>query len=437
MTGERAALNILLKVTREDAYLNLALKDGLLGVDTASVPRITALVYTAIEKIAFCDYYIDKYAKGRVHSSIRGILRLSLTELFFMDTPDHAVCSKYVSLTEEIGKGKLKGFVNGVLRNIARDRKSGNLPGLPENFSERMNVLTGYPVFMINEYSERYGEEFTEQLLTASVRGTGIRPVYPKSREEIKPLLEQEGFAVSESKIVKGALKADTLNGSIAESELFKCGSITIQSEGAMLACVLLDPKPGMNVLDLCAAPGGKTAYIWDLAERKGSVIAWDIHEHRVELIRKTLSRLGCLGVKCAVKDATVFDESLYESFDRILCDVPCSGLGGGSKPDARLRRTEESVSELSKIQYSILDNCSKYLKSDGLLVYSTCTLSHRENESVVDRFLKTHPGFEPAPFGELIPNHLKERSVDGSLTLFPNLDDTEGFFIARLKRKV
>lgn len=436
MTGERAALNILLKVTREDAYLNLAVKDGLSEVDPKSVPRLTALLYTAFEKLSFCDYYIDMYARGRIHSSIRGILRLALTELFFMDVPDHAVCQRYVSLTGEIGKAKLKGFVNGVLRSIARDKNAGVLPPLPKEFIDRMCVESGYPEFMIREYVRRFGEPFTKELLSSGTIGETLRAVAPMTADELVEKLSSDGMQAEKSALVKDAVRVSSLKGGITENELFKNGSMTVQSEGAMLACVLLEPKPGMNVLDACAAPGGKTAYVFDLMGRTGSVTAWDVHPHRIELIKSTLSRLGCHGVKTEVRDASVFDSSLESSFDRILCDVPCSGIGGGSKPDSRMRRTNEDIEELSRLQYSILDTCAKYLKVGGILVYSTCTISERENESVILRFLSDHRDFVPDPFCVLLPVELRERASDGYLTLFPNIDRTDGFFIARLKRK-
>ncbi len=436
MTGERAALNVLLKVTNEDAYLNLALKDGLSGVDRRSVPRLTALLYTALEKLSFCDYYIGKYAKGRIHSSVRGILRLALTELFFMDTPDHAVCKKYVDLTEEIGKAKLKGYVNGVLRSIARDIRSGSLPPLPEDTAERLNVISGYPPFLIDEYVRKYGASFTEEMLSCSLRGMSLRAVKPMTSDELIKRLSGSGFYAERSVLAEDIVKVSSYNGDVAEDELFKTGLMTVQSESAALACVCLDPKPGMNVLDACSAPGGKTAYIFDLMGRSGSLSAWEVHPHRAELTANTMSRLRISGVKCEVRDASVFDGELSESFDRILCDVPCSGLGGGSKPDARLRRTEESIRKLSLVQYSILDTCSGYLKPGGIMVYSTCTISETENESVVSRFLSEHGDFEPAPFTELLPDRLRDRAANGRLTLFPNLDETEGFFIARFRRK-
>lgn len=436
MTGERAAYEILLKVTREDAYLNLALKDALNSVASEDRAYVTALVYTASEHLAYCDHLIESYAKGRIQSSVRCVLRLALTELFFMDKPDYAVCSRALKLTEEIGKGKLKGFVNGVLRTISRDRAAGSLPELPLDFTERMRVMSGYPEFLIREYVRKYGEEKTEKLLNPQNSGIAVRPVFPADKDEIREHFLSKNSCVSDGRISRGALAVDRLNGPVTEDELFKKGRMTVQSEGAMLSCEVLEPGEGMRVLDACAAPGGKSAYICDLMKRSGYVAAWDIHPHRVKLIESTLSRLGIEMVDSSVRDASVYAPALESSFDRILLDVPCSGLGGGSKPDARLRRTEESIREISLLQSRILETCSAYLKPDGLLVYSTCTVSESENENVVQGFLGGHPDFELKPFHELVPEPLKERASQGMLQLLPCDDGTEGFFLARLGRR-
>ena len=437
MTAERNALEILMKITREGAFANLALKDGFSDGSTTNVGRSTALIYTALENLNYCDFIIDSYAKGRVHSVIRGVLRLALTELFFMDSPDHAVCSKYVELTAEIGKGKLKGFVNGVLRSVARDRIAGKLPPLPEEPAARLEIVSGYPAFMIREYIAQYGESFTEDMLTHRAGATALRPVYPHTAAEIAEHFAQKCVDLVPGLLDGYAVKAVSLGGDVTKDELFMSGAVTVQSESAMLACICLAPPPGGRVLDACAAPGGKTALLYDLMQRRGEIAAWDVHPHRVELILSTLSRLGIHeGVAVRTEDASVPHPELENSFDAVLLDVPCSGLGGGSKPDARYRRTQESIEELSAVQRRILESCSRCLKPGGALVYSTCTLSKREDEDVVCGFLKEHPEFSLDSLSAFLPEKLRQRGAGGMMRLFPNIDDTEGFFIARLIRK-
>ena len=434
MTGERACLNILLKVTKEDAYLNLALKEGLKGVDSKDKPRLTALVYNTVEHIGYCDFLITHYAKGRLHSQIRGILRMAVAELLFMNTPDYAVCSKAVKLTAEIGKAGLKGYVNGVLRAVARDHENDSLPALPSDFVKRMSITSSYPEFLVAEYAKTYGEAFTEEMLTASVKGISVRPVQPFTADELETLLASRGLTPKKSRIVDGAFVIDRLGGALDEDTDFHDGRFTVQSEGAMLAVRCLDPKEGMTVLDACAAPGGKTSYMLDLMNNKGDMTAWELHPHRAELTEKTLKRLG-RELKCTVRDSSVYDYFFADRFDRVLLDVPCSGLGAGSKPDARFRRTEDDVKRLSRIQRSILDTCSKYVKVGGILVYSTCTVSKAENEDVIKAFIDNNRGFELMPVSGSISEDIKKRGENGMLQLFPNTDGVDGFFIAKLRR--
>ncbi|MBO6060717.1 MAG: 16S rRNA (cytosine(967)-C(5))-methyltransferase RsmB [Clostridia bacterium] len=434
MTAERKIYEVFFRVTEEGAYANLALKDGLPGEPPSVVSRASAWVYTALEKLNYCDYMLARFAKGRIQPRIRALLRLFSAELFFMGAPDHAVVSRAVALTAQIGKAPLKGYVNGVLRSMARARASGSLPALPDEPEKRLSVEYGCPEFMAAEYIEKYGLSFTEEMLSSRVKGVALRPVYPHGSGEIKAHLDELGIPYGESRLVPGALVAGSFP-SLAQDELFLSGVFTVQSESAMLACRCLDPKPGMRVLDACAAPGGKTAYLFDLMERRGSVSAWDIHPHRVGLIRSTLERLGVSQIEPEQRDASVHDPALDSSFDAVLLDVPCSGLGGGSKPEAMYRRTEQSIEELARVQSAILSACSDYVAVGGTLVYSTCTLSDREDEQVVESFLKADPRFRLRSIAEHLPEYAAERGGGGMMRLYPNLDGTEGFFIAKLER--
>ena len=453
MTYRRAVLEALLKVTEEDAFANLAAKQAFSDVRPNDVGRSTALLYTTLEHLTYCDFIINAYAKGRVRPQIRGVLRLAATELFFMDTPEHAVCNESVKLTAEIGKAQLKGYVNGVLRAIIRDRHEGKLPALPEDPAERLEIETGFPRFIIGEHIARFGLDRAESFFKAKPCPSCIRAVYPNKLTDIETELEAYGVSGSDL-LSEDALFVESLAG-LAESDLFTDGRVTVQSAGAMLACRCLDPLPGMRVLDCCAAPGGKTAYVFDLMRREGSILAWELHPHRAELIERTLERLHIPferiagaseaaalmdtsrdGVSIAVHDATLPVPELEGRFDAVLCDVPCSGLGGGTKPDARSRRTEESVDELSRLQLAILKNCSRFVKPGGTLVYSTCTVSLRENEGVIERFLESEKGFIHSSLSGYLPERLKERGECGSITLLPNVDGVEGFFISRMIRK-
>lgn len=435
MSSDRRAFEIFMRITQDGAFANLALKDGLSGCDPNEAARVSALVYTALEKLNRCDFMIDAFAKGRLQPKIRGVLRLAVCELFFMRTPDHAVCSNAVELTERIGKAGLKGYVNGVLRAMIRARDKGELPKLPSDIVERLRIETGYPAFMIKEYVSRFGEAFTEDMLKNRSSGVCVRGVYPHTPEETERLLSEKGLVFRKSEIVGGAFIIDGFGASIEEDAHFKSGELAVQSESAMLACVCLDPGRGARVLDACAAPGGKTAYISDLMERTGSITAWELHPHRAELIKASLKRLHVDNADVFVHDSSVPDGAAKRDYDAVICDVPCSGLGGGSKPDALYRRTDESIEELSDLQYRILEASSERVRDGGTLVYSTCTVSYRENEGVAERFLNAHPEFHPAPLTRYLSSALAERESRGMIQLFPHIDKTEGFFIAKFER--
>ena len=433
MTDHKTAYLVLDEIIRGGAYANLALKHRTFNLSSADAADITALVYETIEHLNYTGFILKHFAKGRLHGSIKLILSMGITELLFMDAPAYAVCNEYTELTRDIGKRELTGFVNGVLRNIERHRN--DLPKLPGDFAEKCNILYGTPVFMVREYLNEYGKEFTEKLLSSKIHPVTIRICDESKRAEIIKALESENIVYRKSKFSDDALIIEKAP-SVFENPFFKDGSITVQSESAMLVCLACAVKDGMNVLDACAAPGGKTAYLSKLMHGTGNITAWDIHPHRVGLIKNTLSRLHIKNTVCAVHDASEFSGDYADSMDVVLADVPCSGFGGGSKHDVYLNRTEKDVSELALLQKKILDCCAGYVKKGGALVYSTCTVSKRENEDNIRRFLAEHKDFEPESPEFCFPKEYAGRFSHGMIQLFPHIDGTDGFFIARMRRK-
>ena len=203
-----------------------------------------------------------------------------------------------------------------------------------------------------------------------------------------------------------------------------------------MLACQAVNVKPGMQALDCCAAPGGKTAYLAEIMNGTGRVYAWDVHEHRVTLIRAMMHRLRLENVRPVVRDAAVLKEDLAGTMDAVLLDAPCSGLGVmDNKPDIKYRATPESVRELTEIQEKLLDTCCQYVKRNGTFVYSTCSILPEENSQQVKRFLEKHPEFAIAPLPETIDEKFRKEYTDTGLQLLPHRDGVEGFFIARMRR--
>lgn len=434
MTNRRIAFNILNKVVGGGAYANLALKDELSGMNGNAASAITALVYNTIERINYADFLIDHYVTGRLHGSIRLVLRMGISELLFMKSPGYAVCDESVKLTKDIGKAKLSGFVNAVLRRI--DRERDELPPLPENAEERFNTLYGVPSFMTKEYITLYGEVFTESLLKSNVHFLTVRAQHPFTSMELEKYLNDNGISYHRGRLTSEAFMLE--NGiDVINNELFASGKIAVQSESAMLACLACGASKGDRVLDVCGAPGGKTAYLASIMHDNGSITIWDIHAHRVELIKNTLERLHVSIAGASQHDATELEKSYIDSMDVVLVDAPCSGLGGGSKPDAYLNRTERSIIELSELQSRILDCCCKYVKTGGVLIFSTCTISRRENEDNVLKFLNAHKEFSLDSLEFCLPSGYAERADSGMIQLFPNMDGVDGFFIARMKRRV
>ena len=414
----------------------MALKEGLRGCDSNSAAFITALTHAAIENLKYSDYLLAHFVKGRMHGSIRLLLRMEIAELLMMNTAPYAVIDESVKLTKEIGKSGLAGFVNGVLRRIDRERDS--LPALPDDDSEYLQVKFGIPRFLADEYLSQYGREFTENMLASANTNMTFRAQYPYTSDEVIARLN----AVSEYSDITfefGKLDPNAIIPSrgfdATATRLFKDGMLTVQSESAMLVCRACKVRPGIKVLDACAAPGGKTAYLASLMRNTGFIQAWELHENRVKLTNATLSRLGA-NAACIRHDATEPMPELYESFDIVLIDAPCSGFGVSSKPDTYLNRTEGTVREIYCTQKKILDECSKYVKSGGALVYATCTISRPENEENVLGFLAEHKEFELEGFSDMLPVEYADRASGGMLQLFPHLDGSDGFFIARMIKK-
>ena len=430
MSVRRRALEALMDITDRGAYANLRLKEALEGMDERDAKWAGALVYTVLDRLNYIDYVIETHARGKLQLSIRGILRMGVCQVLFMDVPDSAACDESVKLAREIGKGALSGYVNAVMRSVCRTKE--NPLDLPGDLAERLSIEYSFPLFLIREYIERYGEAFTQNMLTFRGRGITLRAQYPYTEEELERELFDRKLAFTRGEIAKSAFCLER-GLDVTKIELFLSGKVAVQSEGAMLACLALDPAPEQNVLDACAAPGGKTAYVSALMRGEGSITAWEIHPHRAALTAKTLARLHVNNAEVAVRDASIADAALFETMDAVLVDAPCSGLGLWGKPDAKQNKDEQTVERLSALQKSILSACAGYVKRGGTLVYSTCTVSHAENEAQVEAFLKEHKEFSPASLEAYVPQSLHERAKGGMLQLFPHLDSVEGFFVARM----
>ena len=430
--ARRAAAEALIAVER-GAYANLALKEILPAVAESNRPFCSALVYTALENQLYLDDIIARFAKGSMKPAAKAAIRLGLCQALLMDVPAPVAADESVKLIKAMGKPALAGFVNGVLRSAFRQTDALAMPSGMD--ARSMSIRRGVPEWVAERFISRFGAEAAEAVLACPGERGSLRANTLKAG--VEQVRESLGFPVVSGRFVPEVLRFESAEGDLTAHPLFKSGAVALQSEASALVCKVADPKPNTRVLDACAAPGGKTACLAAMVNNKAEICAWDLHPHRVELIKSACSRLGALGVAAGEKDASLFDPAFAESFDTVLVDAPCSGLGVPGKPDLRLRKTEEDVTALAALQLRLLTVCSKYVRPGGVLVYSTCTISKTENEDVADAFLSSDPNFYP---GDLVPYFPRDfdssRLLGGRVQLLPPIDGVNGFFLARMLKK-
>ncbi len=412
------ALRILREITENDAFADLAVKNGLAA--SKLMPRdkalSTALVYGTVQHLRFIDFQLESVSARPLASltpDIRNILRLAVYQIRFMDRiPNRAAVDEAVKMAKRHAFSA-SSFVNGVLRNLLRKGWS-----YPKKLRARLGVTYSFPDWLVKLWMEQFGAEECEKLLAAC---NEVPPISVR----VNPLMSSSAAILGLCKgqktpIENGLLIEEPSN--IAETPMFSDGWLTVQDIGAQMASLTLSPLPGDRVLDVCAAPGGKTTHMAELMENEGEIVAWDMHPHRVELIRKNAARLGLSIIKAETHDARVLDANHMWKYDKVMVDVPCSGLGIlRKKPDIKWRRVLEDLENLTIEQASILETASYYVKRGGTLLYCTCTLNRRENEEIVDAFLRLHNEYEKAAEYK---------------TLLPHIDNTDGFFIAKLRKR-
>lgn len=438
------AIEVLEKIELEDAYSNLLLREVIdnyeLSKEEANL--LTELVYGVLQRKMTLDYQLDPFLKKQKKLAhwVRQLLRISLYQMEYLDRiPDHAIINEAANIARDKGHRGIVGLVNGVLRNI--QRKGVRQPSDLQPINKRLSIQYSLPQWLIDKFIRQLGEKEAEELAASfSERPKlSLRVNLNKiSREDVIDELNSEGFEASESKISPYGIIVK--KGVPINSRLFKEGYLVVQDESSMLVAPALNIKPDHHVLDACAAPGGKTMHIatnfLDKA-KGGKVVALDVHDHKINLIKANAKRLGVEEVVEAKRlDARkILKEFKIETFDRILIDAPCSGLGlMRRRPEIRYNKTKEDILSLQKLQLEILNEASKALKPGGELVYSTCTITQEENQEVINQFLEKNTQFSRAevevPEGEL------KVSEDGTLTIYPHQYETDGFFISRLKKQ-
>ena len=422
--NRKTAYLSLVDVESKKAYSNLAINHQVIINKPNSQGFVRELVYGVLENKLLLDHYIDQLVIngiGSLKTPELTIIRMGIYQLGYMDSvPEYAAVNESVVLAKKYCRSK-SGLVNGVLREYLSRKLQLKLPDRSEDEVAYLSVKYSYAPWIVELWLDHYSTDFVEELMKAgnvtppmTVRLNWLKVMKP----DLIKKLEAKHFQVEEGRICQNALN---IKGSrLLDTELYKLGMFTPQDESSMLVAEKLDPKHGETVMDVCAAPGGKTTAIAERMNTTGRIIASDIYRRKLDLIDKEARRLGITNIETRSWDATRVDSSMIQKADRVLVDAPCSGLGVvRRKPEIKYKELTEEMELLPKKQLAILSASSGYVKPGGRLVYSTCTVNPRENERVVEAFLKKNPAFSKI-----------ERTL-----LLPNVNGTDGFFICVMER--
>ena len=422
--NRKTAYLTLIDVESRKAYSNLALNHQIIINKPSSQAFVREIVYGVLEHKLTIDYYLDQLVRNGIENLKAAeltILRMGVYQLRYMNSvPEYAAVNESVVLAKKYCRGKA-GFINGVLREYLNRKMQLRLPDRGEDEVRYLSVKYSYSPWIIELWLEHYDMEFVERLLEA---GNETAPLTVRlnwlkvMKKDFIDSLQKKGFEVSEGNLCQNALNVKGTG--LLDSEMYKLGMFTPQDESSMLVAEKLDPQQGETIMDVCAAPGGKTTAIAERMNNTGRIIASDIYRRKLDLIDKDARRLGILNIETRSWDATRVDSSMVQKADRVLVDAPCSGLGViRRKPEIKYKEYTDDMELLPKKQLAILSASSAYVKPGGVLLYSTCTINPRENEQVVDTFLRKNLSF---------------RQVERKL-LLPDVDKTDGFFICLMEK--
>lgn len=443
LNPRKIGMEILNAIEQEEAYSNLAIQDALRNnkLKIEDKRLVSRLVYGVVENRMKLDYCIQKYSKTKIKKiqlSVLNILRLAVYQIDFMERiPNSAAVNEAVNLTKKVNF-KSAGFVNGILRAYLR----GNgciIDGTKMSKVDYLSIEYSHPKWMVERFIEQWGPDKTIQILKANNEAADISfriNILKTDKTTLLDKLNKAGIKIKAGELLEESLVVERLGDkSIDEIIEFKNGEFLVQDISSMLVGHVVDPKPGELVIDVCAAPGGKTTHLAELMNNKGRVIAFDIHPHKIDLIKENATRLGLDNIQNHCWDARDEKVEFINSADKVLVDAPCSGLGIiRRKPEIRYTKSENDILSLSKVQLEILNVSANYVKMDGQLIYSTCTIDKEENIDNVMCFLQENPEFELEDINFLLPEQLKGSTK--YLQVLPGEHGMDGFFIARFKRK-
>ncbi|HEX7066456.1 MAG TPA: 16S rRNA (cytosine(967)-C(5))-methyltransferase RsmB [Bacillales bacterium] len=437
------ALTTLLKIEQDEAYSNLLINGAVEKnhFDSKDTALFTRLVYGTVQRKNTLDFYLDGFLKKEPELWVRVLLRLAVYQMAYLDRiPDRAVLHESVEIAKRRGHKGIAGLVNGVLRAI--QRKGLRDPAAIKDQVEKLAVETSHPEWLLGRWLSQYDQETVRKICEANntLPEVSIRTNTVKTtRDQLLNDLKSEDIEVENGSLSPEALKIT--KGAVQHTSSFKNGLFSIQDESSMLAAYALDVNEGMNILDGCAAPGGKTTHIAQLLNNTGNITALDLHKYKIKLIEEQASRLGLANITARALDSRMAPEEFQRaSFDRILVDAPCSGFGViRRKPDIKWGKSAEDIEMLAAVQGEILQALAPLLKPGGKLVYSTCTIEREENEEVVASFLRQHSEFSMDPtLGNRLPERLQNHmdTLEGQVQILPHQFGTDGFYIAVLRKE-
>ena len=449
MTARNLAVQVLLQVFYESAYANLALEKALKYCSLAPRDRglVTELVNGTIRMKKHLDWVLDLFLatkRRQLERRVYVILILSLYQLLFLErVPAYAVINEAVEMARSEGKGA-SGLVNGLLRNVERSRDQITYPDPSRDIVSYLAVFYSHPEWMVSRWIDRYGYEDTRKLLAFNNQSPPLTVRVNRLKtnaSELAARLDAEGVKARAGKISDTSLLLESLPTPLSELQAYSEGLFYIQGESTMLIPLCLAPRPDSLVYDFCCGVGGKTTHLAELMGDRGKIVAFDLYRHKLELLEQNCRRLGISIVESRQGDLFDLIPELTEA-DAVLLDAPCSGLGVlRSRADLRWRKKEEDIALMSELQSRMLEQAARTVRPGGKLLYSTCSLEPEENQEVVRELRDRHPDLVPEDLNSHLPRPLprpedRQQAAQGWLQLYPHVHGTDGFFIARLRKR-
>ena len=439
-TAREVAVKVLNRIERTDSYLDKLLDFELRNSELSKLDKsfLTELVNGTIRWKMKIDYVISQFYRGdysKLDINIKNAIRIAMYQIMFLErVPQSAAVNEAVEFVKKLRGQFLANLVNAILRTSIRKLDTVEYPSIEADAVKALSTVHSFPTWLVRRFINRFGVYETEQLLTAlNERPKLSIRVNPKkiAPEELASGFEAKGLKVTRGQFISNFFYVEGLSR-IGELESFRAGQFTVQDESAGIVSVLLDPKPGERILDMCAAPGGKTTHILELTNGEADVTAIEKYENRARLIEDAVERMGYTNIKIVVADAAKFSDGVL--YDKILIDAPCTGFGVmRKKPDSKWKREPEDIALLNEIQSDIIENAAKLLKPNGYIVYSTCTIEAEENQNVVQAFVSRHPEFEIESADGFVDRSLVGK--EGFVETFPHRHDMDGSFAARLRK--